>query len=106
MSTQKNMLGHRLAAMAWFQALSQQEKLTADGLEKRFMPNLALSDRHSNIFYKYRNGSAFPENSKNYLRYRKGPRAPDFKEHMLSALIFDRTSLIKKSVSGIGREIP
>lgn len=75
-------LGNRLAAMAWFQALSQQEKLTADGLEKRFLPNLAPSDRRSNIFYKYRSGAAFPETTKNFLRYIKGPRIPDFQEHI------------------------
>ena len=75
-------LGKRLAAMAWFQALSQQEKLTGDGLEKRFLPNLAPSGRHSNIFYKYKDGTSFPETNKNYLRYIKGPRTPDFKEHM------------------------
>jgi hypothetical protein len=80
---EKNMLGHRLAAMAWFQALSQQEKLTGDGLEKRFMPKLALSKRRSNIFYKYKDGSAFPEKTKNYLIYRNGPRAVEFNEHML-----------------------
>lgn len=75
-------LGKRLAAMAWFQALSLLEELTADGLAKRFLPNPPQSDRRSTIFYKYRNGDAFPETNKYILRYISGPRAPDFDEHL------------------------
>lgn len=78
----KTGLGERLACMAWFQALSQREKLTGDGLAKKFLPHSAPSGRRSTIFYKYRNGTAVAETTQNLLRYINGPRPISFEEHL------------------------
>lgn len=61
-------IGKRFAAMAWFQAISieiaRKEKLdkalTAGQMGKRYVPDIVSSEHESKIFYKYRNGSAFP----------------------------------------------